>query len=377
MASVRTAPALQKISVRRVLAPRREPYWGAPLSRGLYVGFRKIDAERGSWIGRRFDEETHKHKYKSLGWETVDFDYDKAKVAATTWAATLSAGVTVDVVTLSDACREYVKDRRREKGDATAHDAEIIFKRTLYDDVLGSRPLTRLRTPHLKDWRERLGVTPSTADRIWRTLKAALNLAVRNRQVAASAAQEWRDVKPHKSTGKRRDLYLDVTQRRALRDAAAGNVRDLIEAAALTGARAGELTGAKRSQFDARTKSMSFAGKTGARTVPLSDAAVTLFKRLAESKLPSAHLFVRDDGKPWAHSDWDELVRNAATAAELPKGTCLYTLRHSFITQAIIDGLTTLDVARLCGTSVMMIEKHYGHLVASAARERLAKVTML
>jgi hypothetical protein len=29
------------------------------------------------------------------------------------------------------------------------------------------------------------------------------------------------------------------------------------------------------------------------------------------------------------------------------------------------------------GTSLMMIEKHYGHLVASAARTRLAKVAML
>jgi hypothetical protein len=39
--------------------------------------------------------------------------------------------------------------------------------------------------------------------------------------------------------------------------------------------------------------------------------------------------------------------------------------------------MTTLDVARLVGTSIMMIEKAYGHLVASAARERLAKVEML
>jgi hypothetical protein len=39
--------------------------------------------------------------------------------------------------------------------------------------------------------------------------------------------------------------------------------------------------------------------------------------------------------------------------------------------------MTTLDVARIVGTSVMMIEKHYGHLVASAAAERLAKVQLL
>jgi site-specific recombinase XerD len=86
---------------------------------------------------------------------------------------------------------------------------------------------------------------------------------------------------------------------------------------------------------------------------------------------------VRDDGKPWAHSDWDELVRAAATEAALPAGVCLYTLRHSFITTALIAGMSTLDVARLVGTSVMMIEKHYGHLVASAARDRLAKVDLL
>ena len=117
---------------------------------------------------------------------------------------------------------------------------------------------------------------------------------------------------------------------------------------------------------------MTFVGKTGTRTVPLEPPALALFKRLARNKLPAARLHARDDAKPCAHSDWDELVREAAAAARLPSGTCLYTLRHSFITQALTDGMATLDVARLVGTSIGMIEKHYGHLVASAARERLA-----
>jgi hypothetical protein len=37
----------------------------------------------------------------------------------------------------------------------------------------------------------------------------------------------------------------------------------------------------------------------------------------------------------------------------------------------------TLDVARLTGTSLLMIEKHYGHLVDGAARLRLAADSML
>lgn len=78
-----------------------------------------------------------------------------------------------------------------------------------------------------------------------------------------------------------------------------------------------------------------------------------------------------------AHSDWDGLVRTAAEKAGLPAGVCLYTLRHSFITQALMDGMSTLDVARITGASLAMIEKHYGHLVMREARERLDQVRLL
>jgi integrase len=130
-------------------------------------------------------------------------------------------------------------------------------------------------------------------------------------------------------------------------------------------------------EIQARTESITFFAKNSPRTVPLPKAAVALFSRLAKDKLPNAWLFTREDGKPWAHSDWDELVRDAAEKAGLPKGVCLYTLRHSFITQALMDGMATLDVARITGTSLAMIEKHYGHLVMRAARERLESVNLL
>jgi integrase len=122
---------------------------------------------------------------------------------------------------------------------------------------------------------------------------------------------------------------------------------------------------------------MTFSGKTGTRTVPLSATASALFDKLAKSKLPTAHLLPRDDGNPWPHSGWDEPVKEAAKKAGLPERVTLYSCRHSWITQAITDGMSILDVARLQGTSIQMIEATYGHLVASAARERLAKVTML
>jgi integrase len=370
------AHEVHKARVRQALDARREPYWGAPLGRGYVLGFRKIDAERGSWIARKRDETGHK-VYKSLGYVSADFDYEKARVAALAWFEARDAGVESDDKTVADACREYVADRRREKGDECAHDAGKRFERTIYKQPIGAVPLAKLRTPRIKAWRDGLGLSKGASNRTMTALRAALNLAVVNRWVAPAIAREWKDVRQHENATKRRTLFLDLRQRRKLIDNASGALRDLMEAAVLTGARAGELIGAKRGQFDARLGTMTFRGKVGARTVPLSRAALALFRRLAKGKLPGAPLLTRNDGKPWAHSDWDELVRAASKAAKLPAGVCLYTLRHAFITQAITDGMTTLDVARLCGTSVGMIEKHYGHLVADAARERLAAVTLL
>jgi integrase len=366
--------AIHKIGVRRGLNPRREPYWGPPLGLNQSLGYRKIDAERGSWVARR--KENGSKTYRALGSETPSFGFIEARAAALKWFADKDRGISSDRNTVSDACKSYVEDREREKGKACAQDAKMRFKRTVDGTPLGDRPLDKVRTPHIKTWFHGLEMSKASANRTLTALKAALNFAVANRLVSASAAQEWADVKPYKHAAKRRDLYLDLEQRRALLAASCGAFRDLLEAAMLTGARAGELVNATRGQFDARIGCMTFSGKTGARTVPLSAPALALFKRLSGSKLPAARLLVRDDGKPWAHSDWDQLVREAAKEAKLPAGTCLYTLRHSFVTQAIQDGLSILDVARLVGTSVMMIEKHYGHLVHSVARERLALVVM-
>ena len=289
--------------------------------------------------------------------------------------------------TIAAVCRGYVRERRSSKSAACAHDADKRFERTVYGTAFGRLRLSALRAPELREWRDRLrgydgeSLAPAAANRTLTALKAALNFAVYEGYAPDNLTGELRRVRPLPGGRRRRDLYLDLHQRRALLRVATGSVRDLIEAVVLTGARAGELIYATVSQFDPRTRAMTFRGKTGERTVPLSPAAVTLFKRLAGNRAPQARLFVRDDGKAWPHSGWDALVRAAARAATLPaepgSGTCLYTLRHSFITEALLGGLSTLEVARLVGTSVTMIEKHYGHLAGDAARRRLAAVEMM
>ncbi|MGQ0654055.1 MAG: tyrosine-type recombinase/integrase [Betaproteobacteria bacterium] len=106
----------------------------------------------------------------------------------------------------------------------------------------------------------------------------------------------------------------------------------------------------------------------------MTDAAVASLTRLSKDKLPSASLFTLLDGKPWQHSDQDELMRDASKAAKLPKGTVFYTLRHTFVANAITGGMDIHTVAKIAGTSLRMIEEHYGKLLHDDARERLNRI---
>jgi len=404
--------SIHKSTVRAKLAPRREPYWSAPLEPGRFLGYRKMPDSTNpkivrseTWIARARTENTRGQRYKALGTVSDKFGYGQACIAAREWFSALDAGVVhSEKFTVRMACDEYIEDRAREKGARCAYDASWRFKKYIFDAPISAVEVAKLRAPAIKNWRDSLGMTNSGANRMTTTLKAALNLAVTNRRVPASHAIEWRSVKQHRNADHRREIYLDLAQRRALLDAATGSVRDLIEAVIVTGARPGELASAPRSAFDSRTKTLTLSGKTGARTIPLSPDAVTLFERLSKSKLPTAPLLTRNDGKAWKRpasprkvndgitrrtdtgAEWTPNVRAAAKAAvvkdekgcetKLPLGTCLYSLRHSWITTAIQSGLTTLEVSKLTGTSLQMIDKHYGHLVNTSA-ERLAKVQML
>jgi len=59
-------------------------------------------------------------------------------------------------------------------------------------------------------------------------------------------------------------------------------------------------------------------------------------------------------------------------AANLPVAVSARKQRHRVITDLIRAGIPILTVAQLSGTSVAMIEKHYGHLVRDDAEQALA-----
>lgn len=374
---------IDKAGVRNKLKPRREPYWGPPVERGLYVGFRKLE-HGGTWIAR-FRNDEGRQVYQSLGAATAENDYEAAKREARRWMRTVEAGVQADrLLTVADVCRDYVDAMKAEGRERSSVDAHKTFTRIVYNDPIGKIRADKLTQRHLEAWRARMeagemsgrkrGIpSRATFNRNLTALKAALNRAVSRREIPHDRAIEWNAIKPYRDADGRREVYLDREQRRALLEAAQGDLRDLLTCIALTGCRPGDPAAMLRKDWDGRTGTATFRTKTGERKVPVSPAARALFDRLAKGKQPDAHLFT-NEGEPWTSQAWAYQVKAAVAKAGLPAGTVAYTLRHCWITDAIVGGMDPVTVARLTGTSLEMISKTYGHLVEGAARDKLANL---
>lgn len=110
-------------------------------------------------------------------------------------------------------CRAYVKNRRTSKSDDCAHDVEKRFERTVYGMAFGDQKLAKVNAEKVRERRDGLKLSPGATNRTLTALKAALNLAVRRKDVTAELSGELRLVEPkpyERGKSKRRELYLSL-----------------------------------------------------------------------------------------------------------------------------------------------------------------------
>lgn len=369
---------------RKELPARREPYWSR-VDKGLYLGYRVIQDKPhiGTWIARR--QEGTKKTYQALGQHD---DYNDAKKAAEVWAGRVDAGVTDKAPTVEAACKHYIQHQRTAKGDKAADDAEGRFKRLVYGTDFGKTPLDKLNTIKVRAWRD--GQIPKGDDfdddtvrrakdstnRNLATLKAALNLAHKDRLVASDDG--WKTVTAFEKVGQRRTIFLNTEQRRELVKHCGPGLRELVIGLLLTGLRPGELAACTVADFDKEQGTLNIRkSKTECRTVLLSTQATKHFKAIAENRIALAPLVADDFGKHWNKDAWKKPFKEAVKAAKLPEKTVLYTLRHCAITELIAGGMDSHLVAKIAGTSTAMIDANYGHLRADKTRALMDKTVML
>lgn len=391
------ASRIDSVDPRGKLKARHEPYW-ARLTVGCYLGFRKMSAaSAGAWIARFRDADDGRREKRSLGgFEHLppSLRYDAAKAAAEVWFAHLGKGGNAEPITVKVACERYVEQLRQEGKLATATDTEQRFRRWVNDHRIGGITLQKLKTGDVVAWRKGLAATPamhqdktvkstrpraaSTLNRDMSSLRAALNLAVENGDATSDAA--WKiKLRPLKDADGRRDVYLDVVQRRALIAHAQADLASFLKALSLIPLRPGAMAALTVANFDRRLATLTIGkDKQGQdRKITLPPVTAAFFAEQCKDKLPGAPLLARADGKAWNKDSWKYLVRAAVTAAELPATITAYALRHSTITDLVaLHKLDTLTVALLSGTSLAMIEKHYGHLLREHAASALASLAL-
>lgn len=136
--------------------------------------------------------------------------------------------------------------------------------------------------------------------------------------------------------------------------------------------RPGALASLQAKLFNPHTDElMIFEDKTTSRAVKLPTSTAKLLRIASKGKGPDDPLLTHRDGAKWDKDRWKKLVKAAVKRADLAPETSMYTLRQVLMVAAAVDMLT---VAKLGGTSVRMIEKHYGHLRADAAAAALEKI---
>ena len=64
----------------------------------------------------------------------------------------------------------------------------------------------------------------------------------------------------------------------------------------------------------------------------------------------------------------------AIDSAGIAKPARIYDLRSTFMSNQLANGLTVFETARIAGTSVKMIERHYGALLDSAHESLLERM---
>lgn len=390
---------LKTVAGRGRIAPRRDPYW-EKIEDTLHIGWRRMTAGGdATWLARMLDPATGKRIFKTLGVlaDVADASrFDAAKRAAEAWAKHVTTGGITEPKTVAETCAAYVEHLRKEKSEKSAADAQRRFKQYVTDDVrFAATEVAKLTPAIVGAWRSRLAArpvqrssrgnkpavatekqrSPSSLNRDMTPFRAALNYAFERQWVTSDFA--WRSaLKPIKGADQSRDVYLDMAQRQQLIQAA-GGLSEFVRVLAQLPVRPGALAALTVADFDQRLSQVSIVlDKTGPRKITLPASTAALFAQACRNKLPATPLFTRPDGKAWDKDAWKYPFKAAAQAAGLPAGAVLYSLRHSAITDLVRGGLPLLTIAQLAGTSVRMIEKHYGQHQADAATAALARIAL-
>lgn len=365
---------------REKLAPRREPYWHR-ITRGKHLGFRKTTSG-GHWIAR-LHPSGGSRQFKPLGSEQ-SLDYSPALAKALQWFEDICGPEPADT-RVKHAISHYLDYLYEERSPSSYSTMKSRADRHILP-YLGERRIADLKTKDYEGWlretarRIARGSDPESkrkarygANECLKVLKGALNLAHKSNR--SLPRDEWAHVERLKGgTTTGRKVFLTGNEPQRLVNACDGAFRDLVLYGLMTGCRLGEAYAMRVRDFDPDRGEWDVdVSKTGQRVCVLQDNAIDLLGRLCAGKKRPDLVFLRDDGVPWNRANVQPPMKRAVAQAKLDPATTYYSMRHTYISAQLKAAVPPQIVAENVGTSVTMIEKHYGKFLPSEKRRWLAQ----
>jgi integrase len=287
-----------------------------------------------------------------------------------------------------DAIEDYLADYD-ERGGKAVSDARTRAEAFILPD-LGSIEVEKLESRKIRAWLKNLADTPprlrvkngddqryreadesaegvrkrkATANRVLSTLKAALNYAWREGEIASDT--EWRRVRPYKDVDEPRDRYLTNDEARRLINTADPDFRQMVRGALETGCRYGELARLTVANFNPDTGTVSIrTSKSGnPRHVDLTDEGQAFFAEVTAGRAGDEIMFRKANGSTWGKSHQNRPMAEACKRAKISPPISFHILRHTWASLALMDGTPPLVVAKNLGhADTRMIERTYGHI---------------
>lgn len=397
---------LKTRSAREKCPRRAAPYWYSP-QKGIRLGYRKAKGTRpGIWRGEQWNGVAKVYNRWPLGTADDQTDADGDKVLSFEQARDMLLALAkvgkvkvTTAKTVAEAMAEYLEwfaVHRKSLAETTS----VVNAHIL--PALGGYAVSALDKKLVTKWAESRAEVPvrrrggklvsvdlgdpdvlrarrASANRILTVLKAGLNRVHDDKRFPNPDA--WRDAKPFEDVNVARNRYLDHAECLRLLNACEPDFRQVVRAALSTGCRYGDLRKARVGDYnrddgtwfipDPKSK-----GPRRPRHVQLTEDGRKFFDQLTVGRAGGEWLFTRlvtKDGKPvlkggekvykpWREGQQTRRMEVACARAKIDPPATIHELKHTFCSLALKAGMLMWQLSKATGTSMVTLERHYGHL---------------
>jgi integrase len=304
--------------------------------------------------------------------------------------------------TMRDLFDRYAAEHLPRKAARSAADDRSVWQQLILPR-LGSMKVDAVKPSDIDALHAEVSLTrPVRANRMVEIVRKAFNLAIR---------WSWRSDNPangvHRNREEKRARYLSAAEILSLSRALGAHPErtsaNAIRLLMLTGARRGEVLGARWDMFDLNTgvwiKPSAHTKQRREHRVPLSAAAIELLKEF-KPNAATPYVFPSPNGRPLTDIKraWLAVCRKAALAERVPKKTRdgkvvygkdgapvmawhatarLHDLRHTYASLLASEGLSLPIIGALLGHTQPQTTARYAHLLDDPLRAATERVGVL